>query len=635
MGLQIKIILSKLSHKLFFCGIFIFALCQLHGQSIPPNIPVHDFEYTPPEDQVESEIPDVNYFYLSNLEEITPFSDTTLNDFEIYAKHRTFENAAINLGNYGSALQKIAYENTSDIYTDMGYHQYDLYKINADKLRFYKTNKAFNDLYFSPVGGQQNFEVKAKFTNNFQNDINLSIDLERIKQGGFYNNQDTKGTRFGIGLWKQGKEKKHNLFISFLANNFNEVHNGGVDTTGFDIDNVLPEIRGDRTTVPTLLNGNGGITRHQHFTYSVDNFWSILSDKFKVHHRLLFENGFYRFGDDNVATENDSLVYLSYITDTRGIRAINKFSALNNVFDVGWKTTSFNITIGLKYRLLSFNNSIASQTFNDIGLNCHIDYKLGNLSRLIGYGELGVGENAGNLQIKGDLTITPIKGIELIGKINLLRNDPSLLSRNFYTTQNLVYQNDFVKTNTFEFEGLLNINKLGLSFGFKSGLLDNPIFVNDSAIPQQLNGNTSYIQLKANHQFFWKFIGIDNALLIQKFDNNIYNLPHLYSQHNAYLQSRIFKKRLLARLGILFYNTRRDNNVKFQPVNGLFYPTQDEVEYFPYSELYATFQVDNFRIFFRFDNFTDRFDSKVHYQVYNYPQFDSKFRMGIRWIIYD
>jgi len=70
-------------------------------------------------------------------------------------------------------------------------------------------------------------------------------------------------------------------------------------------------------------------------------------------------------------------------------------------------------------------------------------------------------------------------------------------------------------------------------------------------------------------------------------------------------------------------------------VNGAFYPSPEETGYYPESEVYITAQVKNFRLFFRYDNFSDLLLPEVNYQIQNYPQFDNRFRMGVRWIFFD
>lgn len=577
----------------------------------------------------------VKYFELKDIEKEYEFADTTLQSFEYFGKHRQFDTAAFNLGNYGSAQKPIVYNNDRDIYTDIGYHQYDLYKLKLENLKFYKINRPYNDLYFSPLSGQQNFEVKAKFSKNFANDVNLAIDYERIRQEGFYPDQNNKMTRFGLGVWKHNEDKNHDLFISFLANNFNDTHNGGVDAD-YDLTQVITgtNTRRPRSSADVNLSGSAN-TRHQQFTYAIDNFWAIKSDKFKMHHRISLEHGYFHMGDESVDQSTDSLVYQSYLIDSRGIRSMNSFMRLSNQIDIGLDVKNLDLTVGLKYKLLKFDNTIDSELRNDLGVFGDLKFDLGKISSLTAFAELGVGENAGNFQLNGNILFKPIQSIHINAYADILRYDPSLIQSSFVSTEQYVYQNSFSKINNLVLGGSVDFKKLGIHLEANSGLIDNAVYNSTEALPLQLNGSTEYFQAKVKQSLFWKFIGFENSAIYQTFSNNIYQLPKVYSQHNLYLQSRLFKKRLLAKIGVLFYNTRFDGFSKFQPATGGFYPTEETIEEFPYAEVYGVFQVDMFRIFFRYNNVVDAFRNEVHYHIVGHPQYDARFRMGVRWVISD
>jgi len=578
----------------------------------------------------QSYVPDttiVNSFQLGDREKLLPFSDTLIDDQEKYLISRTFRKSSLTLGNHGSAAFPIIYQSQRDIFTDIGFKQYDIYKLSLDSLKFYKLNRPFNDLFFSPFGGSENFVVKGTFAREFDKNLNITLDLDRINQEGFYDGQDTKATSFGLGIWQDRKDKNHQWYLSFLVNNFNESHNGG---TPFDLNTDTTyssnTYRLDRGAVPNFLpDASVGRTRHQQFSYAVDNFFTNKTGKYKIHHRIQFENGYYRFGDDDTEDLGDSLVYLQYLTSERGLRTIHKFSRWTNQVDVGFETKGFNVELGLVYKNLSVNDDVTRSNYNDLALYSKLDFQLRELTRLTGKLYLGLGNNSGNLDLDTRLNVAPIRGLNIQGKLKILRYDPTLISQRFVITEQEVFNNEFGKTNEFIIGGALNLRKLKLQAEVESGIIDNPVYYNSMAMPTQLDGSTEYLKAIVTHKFFWRFIGLDNSFVYQSFTNNIY----------GYLQFKFFKKRLLGRVGILLYHTEHDGHVRFMPVNGAFFPGENTTEYNPYSELYSTFQIERFYIFFKMENYTDALFRKVQYQVVNYPQFDARFRMGVRWQIFD
>ncbi len=572
----------------------------------------------------------VNYYQMEDLNQKFEFKDTTLNNFEIYAPHRSMQNGALILGNLGSSAQAILYKERNSLFTDMGFHQYDIYSLEKQKFKFYELNRAHNDLYFSPLSGQQDFMVHAKFSRNLADNINLSIDFERIKQEGFYKNQETKLTRFGIGLSK--KSDNHQLYALFIANNFNELHNGGA-TLDIDSAYVDPIFRTDRTAIATFTDDAN--SRHQYFSYSIDNFWKLKMSSVQLHQSTRLEQGYFRFSDDDTDSPEDSTLYKSYLTKDRGIRAVNRFSRWSNTLDFALKFRSLKLILGLDYRYLKFQNSLNTNNIHDLGLFADIKFVHNKLGDIHSRAEIGVGENIGNFLIAADLKLNLTKSILLYADFATNRYDASLNQKQFVVTEQMVFNNDFNKITEANIEAGLKFKKLNLNLSAKSGIIDNAIAYNNEALPYQSNASIEYIQFNIKHNFFWRFFGFENEFNYQSFSNNVYRLPTIYSRHNLFLQTRLFKRRLLSRLGIQYYNIQNDGSLAFMPVNGAFYPGSKDLDYNPITEVYAIFQVEKFRIFFRIDNFADMLKPKVYYQIVNHPQFDSNFRMGVRWILSD
>ncbi len=585
---------------------------------------------TPQQPEVPKEPAYIKYYTLDDPDSKKEYADTSLANFEIYAPHRSFENGALNLGNIGSSAVKIRYEERDHIYTDMGFNQYDIYRLELEDLQYYDLNRAYNDLYFSPQDGQQNFLVKAKFSRNLADNVNILIDYERIKQEGFYLNQATKNTRFAFGISK--RSEKHDLFISFIANNMNEDHNGGV-TEDIDSLNNNATIRDIRTSVDTYLDE--ATSRHQYFSYAIDNH--IRPDKlpFDIQSRMRVEHGYFRFSDDDSDSSNDSLTYRSYLTDSRGLRMVSKFVRFNKGLEFSFERKAINFSVGLDYRYLRYDNGLDVNNIHDLGLKGRLGINIEKLGALQNLAVLGIGENAGNIKLNSRLDFTAIKNVNIYAELDISRYDAFLRDQSMVVTQQRVYDNEFDKINAVVLQAGLNIEKLKLQAKLKSGIVDNPVALNTDALPYQLAGSMEFIQLELIHEFFWKFIGIENAILYQSFSDNIYQLPDIYSRHNLYLQTRLFKKRLATRLGIQYYHINYNGALAFMPITGGFYPSEQEIAYFPISELYINFQVDKFRVFLRYDNFSDMLLREAHRQIVNYPQFDANFRMGVRWIFSD
>lgn len=581
----------------------------------------------------------IESFTLKDIDLLTPYADTIFEDFEKYAEQRSFDNGALNLGNHGSASQRIIYQPFDNIYTDNGFHQYDIYKKDIFKFPIYSANRTFNELSFSPLKGSNNFFARAKFANAFKNNITLSIDYNRVTQEGFYDEQNTKATQLGVCLGKTNASETHKIFFSFVANNFNETHNGGITDEVEAIFDSIPynfgDLRKERASVPVYTGSSPGQTRHQNFAYGIDNYLFVDSSRFLVHHHIHYEHGYYKYSDETTTPPLDSVLYKSFLVDSRGIRYFNKISRLTNQIDIGLNVKNIKLNVGLKYVFLNNFNTIETEKFHDLALVGQLKFDIGTYSSLIGDAEIGIGDNVGNIKLAPMLRLNPIKGISIDAYAKILRYNPTLLQQKVYVTDQLIYENNFSKVNEFLIGGMLNVDKLNLQVRFNSGLITDPVRMDINAIPVQLDGTTEYIQASFKHRLKWKFIGFDNSLVYQEFSDNIYNLPQLYSIHNLYVQTLMFKRRLNVQIGALLYNYNYDGSSRFMPVTGQFYPSEKTLERYYYTEAYINLKIDRFRMFFKMDNLTDLIIKQPHFQITNYPQFDSKFRMGVTWQLFD
>ena len=571
----------------------------------------------------------VRYFYLSDINENRELTDTLFQDFEKYATVRQFRTGALTLGNLGSSHHKIIYNPREDILTDPGFRQYDNYKLRREDFKFYRLQTAYNDLFFSPQGGQENFMVKAKFSGNFQNDINVSLDFERISQEGFYRDQVTKSTRFGIGLWKANQEKNHDLFFTLIANNHNEDHNGGLQN--------ITDNGGIRDRFGEATRLSEADTRHQHFSYALDNFLSVgPSKKYAGHHRVQIDQGFFRYSDEGTIASSDTLLYTeNFITDPRGIRYLMEFTRFTNTLDVAFDSKALGIQLGIKHQYSRFRLDDGLDQINDAFAFAQINAQVGNIAQLKAHGEIGIAENIGNLQLTSVLSLEPIEGLRIRGNLKILRYDPFLIHDKLSVSFTNVYQNDFAKINEFFIGGNIFWNKINTEIEFNSGIIDGPIAYTADALPFQKAGSTEYIQAIVNHRWHFNWIGIENALVYQSFSDNLYNLPEVYGIHNAYVQFPLFKKQLLTRIGGLYYSLRNNTPVSFFPITGAFIPSPNGLinPTYPYYEIYGDFKISQFSLFLKLENANDLFVRNRSFQVVDYPQIDWKLRLGVRWMI--
>ena len=89
------------------------------------------------------------------------------------------------------------------------------------------------------------------------------------------------------------------------------------------------------------------------------------------------------------------------------------------------------------------------------------------------------------------------------------------------------------------------------------------------------------------------------------------------------------------RLGIEGRLIGPHRRMEYNPILSEFYQSEGDEEIYPLVDFYLLAKVSQFRFFVRMENTGTFLSDQVYYQVGNYPQFDRKIRLGIKWQLYD
>lgn len=212
---------------------------------------------------------DFSYFYSDNPGLEYSYRDTSI-DAGIwqYDPIRRQEYDYTHLGNLGSAHQPIVYQPMLRKGFDLGFHQFDLYKLKREDLPFYRLKQAFTNAYFSQGTLQTDAYFKAQFSRNFGKTLNYTLDYKRINNGGAYANQRATNTAFGTGFWYHGPKNRYDSFISYRTNAIAQEDNGGIRTDQLNDNN-----RNNEFSIPTFLTT--ARTRHDQRAFAYTHYFRI------------------------------------------------------------------------------------------------------------------------------------------------------------------------------------------------------------------------------------------------------------------------------------------------------------------------------------------------------------------------
>ena len=113
-------------------------------------------------------------------------------------------------------------------------------------------------------------------------------------------------------------------------------------------------------------------------------------------------------------------------------------------------------------------------------------------------------------------------------------------------------------------------------------------------------------------------------------------VPELLLKHNLYFQSYIFKRSMLAKVGVLFYYNTAYKADGYAPLTGAFYNQNNLVTSIdPRLDVYASFRIWQFRFFARAENLSYFIYQRNYATAYRHPVTNFVVRFGVSWRLFD
>ena len=587
-----------------------------------------------------SNLPDttiIDFFRLGDVQERKAFSDTLLSRYSHqYDPLRKSSDIYSNLGNLGSAHYPLSFELNNRYGIQYGYNQYEKYNLRKDSFLLSQVNKPFTEVSFVPLGGQENFAITTNFSRNFKNNVNVSIDYQRIKWEGLYSNQATRSTHVGFGVWYHHPNDKHDLFFTIVSNSNNEEFNGGVsDKTLFE-----GGFFNFRMTIPVILSN--ATTRHTERNYDLDYFHYFINNEdgdwtMSFQNTLGIEAGKFRTSDEDLLTDDEYNLYGDFITDDRGLRNYFSFKTFKqHAYIILKKEKGISIKTGIEYQNHRLDNESSSFSRNQLFGSFETKLPITNRIEFSGLAKIGLLDYAGDLYLDGKLDLSLGSLGNITGQLLFNRHRPNLLQEELFISDIELWQNEFAKPIETAISGRYYNEALGFGLKVTQMLIDQPIYFDDRAFPVQLNGTFNLSKIEIQENLEWGILHFYNKFLYQTASDPIFPLPDWYSTHSIFIESLIFKKKMLLKTG---FDARVFDSFlvpRFMPITGQFYVQQDNPEnYFVIGDFFINFKIDSFRTFIKLENFTDFFTNRIFYLADNHPQYDYKVRFGVSWQLID
>jgi hypothetical protein len=642
---------------------------------------------------------DIYFFYADEPNLVFPFGDSLLTNLHQYDPIRLQAYDHANLGNLGSAARPLFFQPTWRRGFDVGLHQFDIYQMSTADIRYYKITQAYTQAGFTQGTTQNDAQFNVRFSRNFADGLNFSIEHRRINNLGSYDTQKATTSNVATGMWYHSPKGNYDSYFSFVSNSIEQQDNGGISEDlssefipAYQVDVHLANantrhanrelaytqyfyLKGGRKKVGSLSVGSGqsrpnfpaDSLRIQNpkppQVDSVSNPQSAIPNPqseraFTVYHQFAWRKESYKFAD----TSPDSSFYGDFLVDRRGLRHYLEVRALENTFklqtfklkpaapklgagpkgkeDRALPQESDLLEIGLLHRLNFVKQEpVDTGVIQNLFLTARLNFSPGDRLRLNSYAHLGIGANAGDYRLSGELFLNLKKiGTLQLEAVNQLYS-PSLIPQRFYLTQEEIWKNDFGRTLETSLSGTYSLPQFHFSAGAKSHLLNNLVYFDETGRPQQ-SGTFSILQLTARKDFHLGPLHSENSAYLQQTTSDVLPLPQFYSKHSLYLEGKIFKKVMLTKIGVDARLASGYTPPSYNPLIGQFQLQSTQTTPFtPLLDAFLSFRVKTFRFFFKVENLLSAPLQTYYYQTADYPMpfgyTNGGMRMGINWRLVD
>ena len=653
-----------------FCYILSLLLlgCSLGAQVLDPNdrgtLDPSDPDYDAssarrgqPQDQRVTE-PDtfgIFIYQVDNPNRERRFSDSLLNGFQRYEPDRSVPFDYGTIGTIGSPAYALRYAPVHRRGLEVGLRQYDLYKVDAENLDFYRLERPFTYLRYLRGSEQNDGMLTARFSRNFADGVNLLLNYERIFQVGEQDNYPgswVRNTAVGVGVSIRPPGSRYSGFFSYAANTFEGGLNGGIDSfgianTGGEIDNLGLLTPNLASTEARQAYRQVAATQYLQFGAALDTLTGRERRAFTVKHQLKIERQLYRMSSQRTVT--DTNFYRNYPLldlDPRGLRSLIAHDLVSN--EIGFSTFRRSrsgsaetvqrdlLELSLTHQYHRLGGDRADSTQQYVLANASIGLRPSDRLQLLVDGQLNLIGQVGDYRISASGELDLGRGGKLeVAAVNQLYA-PDLVQRTYILNGATLYDTDFGKTLEARVEGAYTLPFIGIRAGAAYSLLTNLIYIDAEGLPRQSNGPHSILQLTAERNFEFGAYRLDNRLLLQQSDQSVLPLPRLYGEHSLYYAGKWF--------GVLHVNLGLD--VRY--VNGGFRPryynpilqqfqVQDRQETAFYVQLdpFFSMRVTRFRFFVKFIQAQTLINNRLLYLSAEHPYPDAALRLGASWRLLD
>lgn len=606
--------------------------------------------------------------------------DTALTDFQEYKPYYENNISVQNLGNFGTAYQSNQFFNRKQHSDFIFLNNHGAYGIWPGTTDYYNTTTPYTLLQYGQwFNNRPNGEtwLDVLHTQNVSPEFNFGIHYGSIGSQGQYLNAEAKDNNLSLFLSYNGP--KYDLWFTVGHNSFKNQESGGL-LRPTDVKN--PDLKPEN--MPVWLDGANS---------KMQNLYASLSHQFKVGSwkEVKEENEMYQKFVPRVAfmhtidfansqrafTETDPNPYFVFsnpvdtvyfygnghqplinskvgttsdlaTNDKAGERRVtNTFrmkvlESADRKYSFGKQAFIGNDLIKVYYPMKGANDTVGLTQSHNL-TNTYIGGALyrteGKFWSWNAFGKYYIqGYKFGDFDISGyvEKPIRTKRDTSVLHIYGRMQNETPDYFLQHYFSNHYQWDNNFYRTYNLSVGGYYDNPHWRLTTGADYRIVNNYIYFNENAVPEQASSEFSVMQAYLAKEFVAGGLHFYNKFVYQWTTTDKYlHLPEIMFRNRTYYQTLVSQV-LHVQIGFDFHYESSYYADNYNPATGMFYVQNTEkVGNYPWLDAFINLKLKRTRFYLKYSNLGEKFMNGGYFRTPTYPEQIATMCFGVAWSFYN
>jgi hypothetical protein len=476
--------------------------------------------------------------------------DTNITNFHNYQFHYKDGILYQDLGNLGTALRRVYWEQAPEIGRQLGHEAFKEYMFDPEKIPLYNTRSPFTRIAY--VQGSRGLQtIDAEFSRNINPTWNFGINFRRMvaqKQIGVSERTEQQFSNYGFLAQNNytSKSGKYRNYMWMDVMHHFHFETGGILPDSGDTQEQMFDYKLENIQLTRVLSSVGRLQSEDRRTYfRLYQELSVAKSGLQIFHQADLKKRKLRYQDNNL--ESNVSYYPAIFYDSSATNDRTQFNVLENKGGVKGLVRSFYYQVYARHRLLQFSqqqsDTIKEKKYEELFFGGVAEFRKSDSICLGVSAEMGQWDFAYAAYWRSPKLQLQVRSISTTA---------GALQENMYSNS-AQWTNLFRNVNSTVFSASGSISWKGQSFIPKASftLLDNLIYYDTSSVPKQSSELISFTQLGGKLKTGYKWLWMENELVYTKTTGPDYwPVPEWLYVGRIYTTGRIFKKVLRVQTGI-------------------------------------------------------------------------------------